>query len=90
MPIDAALELARRVGFEPQRSDEPTIEEAGSVLRTEPAAGTQAELPARLVIVASAGGLEPPDTTPAITEPIDAVEPMGKVLRDDFEAERND
>ena len=91
MPIDAALELARRVGFEPQRVDEPTIEEAGTVLRTEPAAGGQTELPARLVLVASAGGLAPPDTAPPVTDPIDPRgEAMGKVLRDDLDAETND
>lgn len=91
MPIDAALELAQRIGFEAQRVDEPTIEEAGRVLRTEPTAGTQTELPARLVLVASAGGLAPPDTAPRVTEPIEpggAAE--GKVLRDDLEAESND
>ena len=91
MPIDAALELAQRVGFEPQRVDEPTIEEAGRVLRTEPVAGTQTELPARLVLVASGGGLAPPDTAPPVEQPIDPGSgPEGKVLRDDLEAETND
>ena len=91
MPADAALELARRVGFEIERTDEPTVEEAGTVLRTEPAAGTQAELPMRLVVVVSAGGLAPPDTAPPITEPIDpAVTDDGKMLRDGIDAEPND
>ena len=91
MPADAALELARRVGFEPERVDEPTVEEAGTVLRTEPAAGDQAELPARLVLVVSAGGIAPPDTAPPVTEPIEpdapVVDESGKVLSEDFQAE---
>lgn len=70
MPADAALALAARVGFETERIDEPTIEEAGRVLRTQPAAGTQAELPARLRVVVSAGGIEPVDTMPAA--PVDS------------------
>ena len=70
MPADAALELARRVGFEPERMEEPTVEEAGRVLRTQPAAGERAELPARLLLVVSAGGLAPPDTLPAALDSV--------------------
>lgn len=88
MPADAAVELARRVGFEIERVDEPTIEEAGSVLRVEPEPGRQVELPARLTVVVSAGGLAPPDTTPVVTEPIaPPVDENGKVLNEGFDAE---
>jgi hypothetical protein len=68
MPADAAIELAQRIGFEVERQDEPTIEEAGTVLRTRPAAGQQVEVPAPLTIVVSAGGLAPPDTAPAVPD----------------------
>lgn len=69
MPADAALELARRIGFEPTRQEEPTIEEAGTVLRTSPAAGQQVEVPAPLTVVVSAGGLAPPDSAPSAAAP---------------------
>ena len=75
MPADAAIELARRIGFQPTREDEPTIEEAGTVLRTRPAPGQQLEVPAPLTIVVSAGGLAPPDTTPAAPDTTLAQEP---------------
>ncbi|HUF13029.1 MAG TPA: PASTA domain-containing protein [Longimicrobiales bacterium] len=66
MPAEAAIALAQRIGFETLREDEPTLEAAGRVLRTRPAAGTQAELPADLIVVVSGGGLAPPvDTAPA-------------------------
>lgn len=71
MPADAGLELAARVGFATERVDEPTLESAGTVLRTEPAAGAQVELPARLRVVVSAGGIEPVDSTPAA--PVDSI-----------------
>ena len=91
MPADAALELARRIGFEPEREDEETIEPAGTVLRTDPAAGQQAELPASILVVVSAGGLAPPDTAPAVTEPIaPRTDEDGKVLSEGFDAETDD
>lgn len=68
MPADAAIELARRIGFEPTRQEEPTIEEAGTVLRTRPAAGQQAEVPAPLVIVVSGGGLAAPEPEPVMPD----------------------
>ena len=68
MPADAAIELARRIGFEPTREEEPTIEEAGTVLRTRPVAGQQAEVPAPLMIVVSGGGLAPPEPEPVVPD----------------------
>lgn len=83
MPADAAIELAQRIGFEIERQDEPTIEAAGTVLRTRPVAGQQLEVPAPLTIVVSAGGLAPPDTAPAAADsglvPQDLNEPAGDI-----------
>jgi len=90
MPADAALELARRVGFDTERMEEPTVEEAGRVLRTRPAAGERAELPARLVLVVSAGGLAPPDTAPAVTDSAAPPDESGKILSGAHEAATDD
>ncbi|HEX6590204.1 MAG TPA: PASTA domain-containing protein [Longimicrobiales bacterium] len=89
MPADAAIELARRVGFEPSRVDEPTIEEAGVVLRTNPAAGQQMEVPAAITIVVSAGGLAPPDTTPVAPDS-GLVTPQPEEQGDAFDIEGDD
>jgi len=89
MPADAAIELARRLGFATERMEEPTVEAAGRVLRTRPAGGTQAELPARLLLVVSAGGLAPPDTAMAPdTGP--RVDERGKMLSEGTEPDSDD
>jgi len=83
VPVDEAMELARRVGFETERAEEPSVEPAGRVLRTRPPAGQQIELPARLTIVVSAGGIVPPEPTPgAIDSSAPGVEESGNVTRE--------
>ncbi len=86
MPADAAIELAQRVGFEVERVEEAS-EVAGTVLRTEPAGGTQSELPARLRVFVGDGSIVPVDTTPA--QPADpALEPArpgDKLIRPELE-----
>lgn len=91
MPIDAALALAERIGFETEQVEEATVEEAGRVLRTNPAAGQSADLPATLVIVVSAGGLAAPEAAPRAIDSAEgepARDASGKILRNEERTDR--
>lgn len=70
---DAAEQILKKMGFDTQRTEAPGSSR-GTVLRMEPAAGTNAKLPAMITIFVSSGSSAtdttgvPPDTIPAILQ----------------------
>lgn len=60
-PSDRAAALLTRLGFRVQRNEEESDEEAGRVIRQDPAPGTVVTVPARVVIWVSSGPPPMPD-----------------------------
>jgi len=83
LPADRAAALAGMVGFEVEQRLEESESPAGTVIRIEPAPGTELTVPAPLVLIVSSGppalpvdSLAPELVPPPDTLPRDTVPPM--------------
>jgi beta-lactam-binding protein with PASTA domain len=76
LTAERAAALARMIGFEVSQREEESEAPVGTVIRVEPAPGTEHVVPAPLVLVVSSGPpLPPPDTVVGDTLGRDAVVP---------------
>jgi eukaryotic-like serine/threonine-protein kinase len=66
-PVERALLMLRRAGFEVVQASQESPVPEGRVLRTEPAAGEERMLPASVTLVVSAGPPPAPEPVPTDT-----------------------